>query len=83
MNDWKLILRHLGVEEAVLDNVDANHPRASEKSFQGLLEWTRSAGTQGATIRNLCNALRAVNRTEAIEKLSSKGMISARIFEIF
>ncbi|KAK2569046.1 hypothetical protein P5673_005927 [Acropora cervicornis] len=66
-----MILRHLGVEEAILDNVDANNPRANEKSYQGLLEWTRSAGTQGATIRNLCNALRAVNCTEAIEQLSS------------
>ena len=75
VNDWKMILRHLGVEEAVLDYVDTNHLGAIEKSYQGLLEWTRSAGTQGATIRNLCNALRAFNCTEAIEKLSSGGMI--------
>ncbi|XP_067043625.1 uncharacterized protein [Acropora muricata] len=72
VNDWKMILRHLGVEEAVLENVDANHLRANEKSYQGLLEWTRLAGTQGATLRKLCNALRAVNCTEAIEKLSSR-----------
>ena len=70
-----MILRHLGVEEAVLDNVDANHSRANEKSFQGLLEWIRSAGAQGATMRKLCNALRAVNCTEALEILSSRGMI--------
>ena len=75
VNDWKMILRHLGFEEAVLENVDANHLRANEKSYQGLLEWTRLAGTQGATLRKLCNALRAVNCTEAIEKLSSRGMI--------
>ena len=75
VNDWKMILRHLGVEEAVLDNVDANHTRANEKSYQGLLERTRLAGTQAATIRNLCNALKAAGCTEAIEKLSSKGMI--------
>ncbi|XP_067017943.1 netrin receptor UNC5B-b-like [Acropora muricata] len=71
VNDWKMILRHLGVEEAVLDNVDANHSRANEKSFQGLLEWIRSAGAQGATKRNLCNALRAVNNTEALKILLS------------
>ena len=75
VNDWKMILRHLGVEEAVLDNVDANHTRANEKSYQGLLEWTRLAGTQRATIENLCNALKAAGCTEAIEKLSSRGMI--------
>ena len=40
VNDWKMILRHLGVEEAVLENVDANNIRANEKSYQGLLEWT-------------------------------------------
>ena len=70
-----MILRNLGVEEAVLDNVDANHPRANEKSYQGLLEWTRLAGTQGATIENLYNALKAAGCTEAIKKLSSRGMI--------
>ena len=75
VNDWKMILRHLGVEEAILDNVDANNPRANEKSYQGLLEWTRLAGTQEATIENLCNALRAAGCTEAIEKLSSRGEI--------
>ncbi|XP_044184793.1 uncharacterized protein LOC122964932 [Acropora millepora] len=72
VNDWKMILRHLGVEEAVLDNVDANHTRPNEKSYQGLLEWTRLAGTQRATIGNLCNALKAAGCTEAIEKLSSR-----------
>ena len=80
VNDWKMILRHLGVEEAVLDYVDTNHLGAIEKSYQGLLEWTRSAGTQGATIRNLCHALSTVNCTGAIEKLSSRGMIWASIF---
>ena len=75
VNDWKMILRRLHVEEAVLDNIDANHLRANEKCFQGLLEWTRSAGTQGATIENLCNALKAVGCTEVIKKLSPRGMI--------
>ena len=70
-----MILRHLDVEEAVLDNVDANNLRANEKSYQGLLEWRRSAGTQGATIKNLCIALRAAGCAEAIEKLSNRGMI--------
>ncbi|XP_044169721.1 LOW QUALITY PROTEIN: uncharacterized protein LOC114950019 [Acropora millepora] len=72
VNDWKMILRHLGVEEAVLDNVSANHTKANEKSYQGLLEWTRLAGTQRATIGNLCNALKTAGCTEAIEKLSSR-----------
>ena len=75
VKDWKMILRHVGVEEAVLDNVDENHKKASEKSYQGLLEWTRSAGTQGATIENLCNALEALNCKDALKILSRRGMI--------
>ena len=74
-----MILRHLHVEEAVLDNIDASRPRANEKCFQGLLEWTRSAGTQGATIENLCNALKGVGCTEVIEKITPRGMIQAII----
>ena len=67
-----MILRHLHVEEAVLDNIDASCPRANEKCYLGLLEWTRSAGTQGATIENLCNALKAVGCTEVIKKAISQ-----------
>ena len=75
VNDWKMILRHLGVEEAVLDNVDANYTRANEKSYQGLLVWTRLAGAQGATIKNLCNALNSAGCNGMLRILSSKGII--------
>ena len=74
-----MILRHLQKEEAVLDNIDASRPRANEKCFQGLLEWTRSAGTEGATIENLSNPLKAVGCTEVIKNLSPRGMIQAII----
>lgn len=73
--NWKMFLRHLKVSEAIVKNLDEDHRWTAEKTYQGLLEWTRSAGAQGATIRNLCTALIAAGCTEAIEKLSSKGII--------
>ena len=48
--------------------------RTNEKSFQGLLEWKRTRAHE-ATIRNLCTALWSIHYTEALEKLSSQGMI--------
>ena len=73
--DWKMFLRHLKVSEGIIRKVDEDYRWTSEKRYQGLLEWTRSAGAEGATIENLCIALRAAGYTEAIEKLSRKGMI--------
>lgn len=73
--DWKMFLQHLKVPEVFVKNLDEDHRCTVEKSYRGLLKWTRSAGAQGATIRNLCIALIAAGCTEAIEKLSSRGMI--------
>ena len=72
--DWKMFLRHLEVSEGAIRNVDEDYRWTNEKSYQGLLEWKRTR-PQEATIRNLCAALRAFRYTEALENLSSQGMI--------
>ena len=77
--DWKMLLRHLKVSEGIIRNVDEDYRRTNEKSYQGLLEWKRTRAHE-ATIRNLCTALWSVRYTEALEKLSSQGMIWKRMF---
>ncbi|XP_068673818.1 uncharacterized protein [Montipora foliosa] len=72
VSHWKLVLRHLDMGEADIENIEADHRHAHEKSFQGLLAWTRSASNQIATMRKLCNALHAAGCTEALKKLSRK-----------
>ena len=72
--DWKMLLRHLKVSEGIIRNVDEDYRRTNEKSYQGLLEWKRTRAHE-ATIRNLCTTLWSIGYTEALEKLSSQGMI--------
>ncbi|XP_068673822.1 uncharacterized protein [Montipora foliosa] len=72
VSHWKLVLRHLGMGETDIENIEADHRHAHEKSFQGLLAWTRSTSNQIATMRKLCNALHAAGCTEALEILSKK-----------
>ena len=71
---WKPVLRHLGLEERALENVEENwkHSKVDEKCYQGLLEWVRNF-SQKATTRALCKALRLEGCSEALETLSKEG----------
>ena len=74
---WKKVLRNLGVEEVpTIANVDNNHCHepVEEKCYQGLSMWMRNSGSQTATTKKLCNALRKTGCTEALEALSKAGM---------
>jgi len=68
---WKLVLRKLSIEEAIIRNLDEDYKNASvgEKCYQGLLEWKDSQGPQVATIKTLCDALRLVGCSEAMKAL--------------
>ena len=69
------VLRYLDVDEvATIENVDQDYGRVKEKCYQGLLMWIRSCGTQTATTKKLCDALRQAGCTEALEALSKAGM---------
>ena len=74
---WKNVLRNLGVEEVpTIQNVDKNHSNETveEKCYQGLLVWMANCGTQTATTKKLCDALRQTGCTKALETLSKAGM---------
>ena len=69
------VLRYLGVDEvATIENVDVDYRRVKGKCYQGLLMWIRSCGTQTATTKTLCDALRQAGCTEALEELSKAGL---------
>ena len=71
---WKDVLRNLSLEEVVIENVDEDYSKVAEKFHQGLLAWMIRRGTQRATTKELCEALRLAGCSEALEKLSREGM---------
>jgi len=74
---WKSVLRYLGVADVpTIENVDTDykHETVGEKCYQGLRKWIESCGTQTATTKKLCNALRQAGCPEALEALSQAGM---------
>jgi len=73
---WKNVLRNLGLPEVAIDNVvtDYKDGKVYEKLYQGLLEWMRKCGTQTATTKQLCDALRQTGCTEALKALSKGGI---------
>lgn len=72
---WKKVLRNLNIDERpTIENVDNNNDAVEEKSYQGLLAWMRSRGTQEATTKKLCVALRLAGCSEALEALLKEGM---------
>lgn len=73
--EWKNLLRNLGVKDRpTIENVDEDYRRVNEKCYQGLLRWMESCGTQTATTKKLCNALRKTGCTKALEALSKEGV---------
>lgn len=68
---WKLVLRKLSIEEAIIRNLEEDHKNASvqERCYQGLLVWKDNRGPQGATIKALCHALRLAKCSEALNAL--------------
>ena len=69
------MLRNLGVAEVpTIENVDKNYEEVEEKCYQGLRKWMDSCGTQTATTKKLCDALRQTGCAKALEVLSKAGM---------
>ena len=68
---WKLVLRKLSIEEAMIRNLEEDHKNASvdEKCYQGLLVWKDNRGPQGAMIKALCDALHLAGCSEALKAL--------------
>ena len=74
--EWKIVLRHLGMDEVVIKNLeeDNKYEKVKEKCYQGLLEWGERIGPQEATMRSLCDALKKAGCSKALEKLSKRGI---------
>ena len=54
---WKMLGRILGVPEPVLEQIEADNPRLSERCFSVLKRWTERFGS-AATYECLARALR-------------------------
>ena len=70
INDWKKLGRRLlESDEALLDAVDKDNDKSSEKAYKMLLEWKAAKGSD-ATFRVLHDALchDIVNRLDLAEK---------------
>lgn len=69
------VLRKLSIDEMIIRNLDEDnkHCKAVEKCYQGLLAWKESVGPQKATTKRLCDALRHVGCSEALETLWNEG----------
>ena len=70
------LLRNLGVPDVpIIENVDKDykHETVDEKCYQGLRKWMESCGTQTATTKKLCDALRQTGCTEALKALLKAG----------
>lgn len=68
---WKLVLRKLSIEEAIIRNLEEDHKNATveERCYQGLLVWKDNLGPQGAMIKALCDALYFASCSEALKAL--------------
>ena len=67
------MLRNLSIAEVTIERLDEDYcGKVAEKLYQGLLAWSR--GTQRATTKKLCEALRLAGCSQALETLSREGM---------
>ena len=62
-DEWRTVGRHLGLRNADLENIHADHSSQKERGYQVLLQWTR----RGPTSRTaLYNALKVIDRSGVI-----------------
>ena len=73
--DWKNALRHLGMKETAIKNLDEDYKNCNvaEKCYQGLIKWQTEKGPEEARTKQLCGALREANCPEALKTLLSRG----------
>ncbi|CAH3147686.1 unnamed protein product [Pocillopora meandrina] len=66
--EWRHLGAVLGLESALMDNIDADHSAYREKAWKVLQKWKQKEGN-GATVGILINALEEIGRRDVIEKL--------------
>ena len=72
-NSWRKLGHRLGVSEAVLDSIDQENKRLSEKGYRMLTHWKQGAA---ASYKVLNDALRheGIQRQGLAEKVSQGGL---------
>jgi hypothetical protein len=68
---WKQVGRKLEIKESIIENIEIEHGRESnrEKAYQLLLTWTRQLGSE-ATLHELLNALAYIGRDDLAKAIA-------------
>ena len=66
--DWRDLGKSLGLESALIDNIELDHSTNREKAWKVLLKW-RQKKKKEATVGILIKALKKTNRKDIVEKL--------------
>ena len=76
--NWKRVLRKLSMDETTIRNLeeDFKNCKVADKCYEALLAWKESLGSQRATIKNLCDALRRVGCSEALEWVEQRQYVT-------
>ncbi len=71
--DWRRLGRYLDVDDDVIDQIDADHRKAFDKSYEVLREWIKNEGDE-ATVENLKNCLERMGRKDIVNAIDGKSM---------
>lgn len=76
--NWKRALRNLSMDETTIRNLDEDFKncRVADKCYEALIAWKESVGSQRATIKNLCDALRRVGCSEALKCIEERQYVA-------
>ena len=66
--NWRDLGAVLGLTSTCMDNIDVDNSKCHEKAREVLLKWKKKEGN-GAKVGILINALKKMERKDAIEKL--------------
>ena len=75
---WKRVLQNLSMDDMIIRNLDEDfkNSRVAVKCYEALIAWKESVGSQRATIKNLCDALRCVGCSEALKCIEERQYVA-------
>ena len=66
--DWRCLGAVLGLESALMNNIEIDHSECRERAWKVLEKW-KEMNANGATVGILINALIEIKRKDAVQKL--------------
>ena len=66
--DWRCLGAVLGLESALMNNIEIDHSECRERAWKVLEKW-KETNANGATVGILINALIEIKRKDAVQKL--------------